>query len=407
MVIENGGDPGAVETVEYDDTFGESMMEAFDLMTATDVVRNMYNKFPEIEFVNERDSVGGNVLLIFQIPKGFMDKLEELTDWLESHGIDVSFSGQYLKISVPEDEVDESLRTKLFKKIGCYSDGSPMNESLQDTTFKEWFDKNLTTSFDEYVQEFPEVQVLADAKAEEIRDNAYQFYDVYPVDSTDREYAFDFASEILGIPYDDLYNSWLNDEPLDDDYEGYEWDDDVDESLTEAYDKQYKQIMRFLDNNHIKRDESPWSWGLDFFPYKDEPGLYETIYYDPDLGWCIDPHRKGESDKCFKTFDEFVRYFNKAYGLHSMEESLTEGANGSVEDYLEKMKKGNPEKVLQNAKGNPNAEKAYKKFKGLEESLTEGALSNGSYSLYNGWVKVPDKDTIPDEYPDLEPEYSE
>ncbi|MBQ3420333.1 MAG: hypothetical protein IJH34_01415 [Romboutsia sp.] len=34
-------------------------------------------------------------------------------------------------------------------------------------------------------------------------------------------------------------------------------------------------------------------------------------------------------------------------------------------------------------------------------------MTNGSYSLYNGWVKVPDKDSIPDEYPELEPEYSE
>lgn len=42
-----------------------------------------------------------------------------------------------------------------------------------------------------------------------------------------------------------------------------------------------------------------------------------------------------------------------------------------------------------------------------EGALTEGAMTNGSYSLYNGWVKVPDKDSIPDEYPDLEPEYSE
>ena len=43
----------------------------------------------------------------------------------------------------------------------------------------------------------------------------------------------------------------------------------------------------------------------------------------------------------------------------------------------------------------------------VNENLTEGAMTNGSYSLYNGWVKVPDKDSIPDEYPELEPEYSE
>lgn len=43
----------------------------------------------------------------------------------------------------------------------------------------------------------------------------------------------------------------------------------------------------------------------------------------------------------------------------------------------------------------------------VDENLTEGAMTNGSYSLYNGWVKVPDKDSIPDEYPELEPEYSE
>lgn len=48
-----------------------------------------------------------------------------------------------------------------------------------------------------------------------------------------------------------------------------------------------------------------------------------------------------------------------------------------------------------------------KGWKQVEESLTEGAMTNGSYSLYNGWVKVPDKDSIPDQYPELEPELSE
>lgn len=50
-------------------------------------------------------------------------------------------------------------------------------------------------------------------------------------------------------------------------------------------------------------------------------------------------------------------------------ESLGEAANGSVTYYLNKMKSGDPEKVYMNAKGNPNAEKAYKQLKGMKEEL--------------------------------------
>lgn len=48
---------------------------------------------------------------------------------------------------------------------------------------------------------------------------------------------------------------------------------------------------------------------------------------------------------------------------------VNEGANGSIEDYIKLMQdSGDPEKVLRNAKGNPNAETAYKLLKDMNES---------------------------------------
>lgn len=310
LVIENGGDPSSVptETVEFDDELGENVKEAFDLMTASDVVRKMYQKFPEIEFVSESDQVGGNVLLIFELPKGIINKLEQITNWLEQHGVDVSFSGKYLKVSVPEDEMDESLRTKLFKKIGCYSDGSPMEESFED---------DYETHYDA-------------AHAEEWMDkHPYGYY------NNEDDYGLD----------DDM------------DWEGY---DDLEENVNNLA---YKNARKFYD------------W------------VEATDPYDQDIT------------------------FEKSNGVYTVTQTFDESGTAVLNVFY-------PDgKVYVN---NLAEEGAYDtdRFNSFEEfcdayqieineSLTEGAMTNGSYSLYTGWVKVPDKDSIPDKYPELEPEYSE
>ncbi len=93
-----------------------------------------------------------------------------------------------------------------------------LNESK---TFSQWFDEVSSPDhgkeyypFSNYIKTFPNAEVLADATAEDIRNNAHKFYDVYDVDSSDREKAFNFASEELGMDYDDFYYAWLYEKPI-------------------------------------------------------------------------------------------------------------------------------------------------------------------------------------------------
>jgi hypothetical protein len=87
-------------------------------------------------------------------------------------------------------------------------------------TFSQWFDETVSDNreqfypFANYIKTFPNAEVLANATAEDIRNNAHQFYDVYDVDSADREQAFHFASEELDMDYDDFYYAWLRETPI-------------------------------------------------------------------------------------------------------------------------------------------------------------------------------------------------
>lgn len=105
-----------------------------------------------------------------------------------------------------------------LKKMGF----KKMDEKLSTSTktFSQWFDETQRHDSDEfypfsnYAKTFESAAVLKDATAMDIVKNAHKFYDVYPVDSSDREKAFLFASKELGIKYDDLYDAWLSDTPV-------------------------------------------------------------------------------------------------------------------------------------------------------------------------------------------------
>ena len=68
-----------------------------------------------------------------------------------------------------------------------------------------------------------------------------------------------------------------------------------------------------------------------------------------------------------KASDEDKKIMTEA--LDELGVEVNEGANGSIEDYIKLMQdSGDPEKVMRDAKGNPNAETAYKLLKGMNES---------------------------------------
>jgi len=299
MVRENGGDPDLYKDDYSDiDTFGESVRESFDIMTATDIVSAMYDKYPEVEFVYEDGPKDGEVLLVFDLGDSPLD-MEELTSWLEDCGADVSFAGPYMKLLVPEDEMDESLRTKLFKRIGCYSDGSPMEESLS-----EGFDPDKDYKITFQTTEYGDFQshIVSGKDVEEVLKKMKEHkYIVWPVEELD-----------------------------------------TNESLTEDEDFEKVNLINKI---------------LDY---------------------------AGKSEGNFNEIEELI--------LWNEDDNIIIPDLKAMKNHLENCDINELKDIAED---------------NLDESLTEGAMTNGSYSLYNGWVKVPDKDSIPDEYPDLEPEYSE
>ena len=92
------------------------------------------------------------------------------------------------------------------------------------TTFEQWFDitkgenekyrKSKYYPFDKYVKIFPEAEVLRNATAGDIVAHAHEFYDFYDVDSSDREEAFNFASDVTGKDYDVFYSAWVDRNPI-------------------------------------------------------------------------------------------------------------------------------------------------------------------------------------------------
>lgn len=132
---------------------------------------------------------------------------------------------------------DEKEKSRILKKYGnkakeikpnyyMIDDSEGDNEESLDEgvgsakTFSQWFDEVEDSErkefypFDNYVKAFPNAECLRDATAEDIRNNAHKFYDVYDVDSSDREKAFNFASEELGLDYDVFYYAWLRETPI-------------------------------------------------------------------------------------------------------------------------------------------------------------------------------------------------
>lgn len=118
------------------------------------------------------------------------------------------------------DEIDNYEKTAMEK---MKEDATPKmvdEDAGSAKTFSQWFDEVEDSErkeyypFDNYVKIFTNAECLRDATAEDIRNNAHKFYDVYDVDSVDREKAFNFASEELGLDYDVLYYACLRETPI-------------------------------------------------------------------------------------------------------------------------------------------------------------------------------------------------
>lgn len=249
LVRENGGDPDLYKDDYNDlDTFGESVMESFDIMTATDIVSAMYDKYPEVEFVYEDGPKDGEVLLVFDLGDSPLD-MEELTEWLEDCGADVSFAGPYMKLLVPEDEMNESLRTKLFKKIGCYSDGSPMEESLNESLGTENAKKIYT-----YADAVDPYDVIAELDGNKVKlDYGGDDYELIQCADDGKITSTFFSSTVSGNGDTKEFDS-LDDYLEMSGIEREDWDDIIndyyEESLNEGFDPDKDYKITFQTTNY-------------------------------------------------------------------------------------------------------------------------------------------------------------
>lgn len=154
----------------------------------------------------------------------------DTVDLLKSFGEKILKSevDEYKDIMAQRTYEDELTKSALDESNGPYTLNTgkrkPQKGKFNDsTTFEQWYDATFDTPnyknseyypFNNYVKIFSSAESLRNATAKDIVKNAHRFYDVYDVDSEDRNYAFNFARDVTGIDYDDFYNAWLSGEPL-------------------------------------------------------------------------------------------------------------------------------------------------------------------------------------------------
>ena len=166
-----------------------------------------------------------------------------------------------VKDGVIHEDTNESYESKSIK------------EDIGAKTFSQWFDETNKGKYDKeweadyypftnYIKTFPNAEVLKDATAEDIKNNAHKFYDLWDVDSVDREKAFIFASEELGIDYDTFYYAWLKEQPIEsvnESVDEFEFDDEFN-----AYYDGYTSELTPEEKKLIILADDMGHWGDDF-----------------------------------------------------------------------------------------------------------------------------------------------
>lgn len=182
-----------------------------------------HNKQTAIEWLQEHDQAWEDITDFFGSNDLEEIDFDEIMAWIDSH---------------------DELSYDFWKHFGDECLEESLNEST-GKTFAQWFDETQQYGDDEefypfsnYIKAFPNAEVLANVTAEDIKANAHKFSNIYDVDSTDREKAFTFASEELGLDYDVFYHAWLKERPI---------DGGTNESLNEAAQSWHDIYKIFLD----------------------------------------------------------------------------------------------------------------------------------------------------------------
>ena len=170
--------------------------------------------------------------------------------------------------------------------------------------------------------------------------------------------------------------------------QGYDIDEvDDDKKLSDELQSKYREFVR--SNKSLKEDldSDIDDFYSEFDPSGDEMSGFVAYDWNELNRWTDWLDSRGISYDVNEITDPDDGLYGEAVAYLNLNESLTEGANGSVEDYLKQMKKtGNPEKVMKNAKGNPNAEKAYKQFKETKKEPLKEDFDEADFESYKEYI---------------------
>ena len=110
-----------------DEDLDESLNES---LTATDVVRELYNNFPKIEFLDERDYGDDDVALFFKLG-GDVSSLE---DYLNSLSVNWKIADGKLRIIAPEDEdyLGEDCEVTLKSNVDEKEDAGDVEKGIEN-----------------------------------------------------------------------------------------------------------------------------------------------------------------------------------------------------------------------------------------------------------------------------------
>lgn len=144
--------------------------------------------------------------------QAIMDKYAATNESV-AEGVEEAQEQEQGGVDTADNTMDDTMVTDDFVDASIVRKRSVKRNANKGTgkTYSEWFDEGnkFGRTFDEEVKDFPEAESLRNATAQEIWDKADRYYDFYPIDSWERERAFDFVSEELGKDYEEIYDKWL------------------------------------------------------------------------------------------------------------------------------------------------------------------------------------------------------
>ena len=285
-----------------------------------------------------------------------------------------------------------------------YTTTEPKNESksikedVGAKTFSQWFDETQHHGdddefypFSNYIKKFPNAEVLKDATAEDIKNNAHRFYDIYDVDSVDRENAFNFASEELGIDYDAFYHAWMNDQPMkgvNESVDEFEFDDEFNayyDGYTEE-DKDENSSFNKLKNNV---NESLSSRLVDFIKDYDFYHYSDTLEVgDTEEDAIKEMDRELSNPKTAKSLLDSLVQISKEDSLDGEQKEIV---NSLIVDVKKLLNKNEPKSIKESDEETPyTKEEVERDLKSITHNFTDkdGELKCGFEEEKNFGVEI-------------------